>query len=142
VGFISRFKGFLCRDVECRAWYSERPKLFACDASLTEAKRAVLNRTSLSPAAPASFDCRKTFQLVSDSQQLKPQRFYQNIQNRNTQPITKHYKVSNMALFSEHPLFDTPQVKAIFLFHDVSSSPSLQVKGQRGNITGFKAAGT
>ena len=99
-------------------------------------------RTHIAQLNCASFDGRYTFQLLSDSQRVKPQRFYQNIQNRNIQPITKHYKFSNTARFSEYPLFETRQVKAIFLFSHVYSSPSLLVNAQRGNINGVKAAET
>jgi hypothetical protein len=144
VGFIRSFKGFLCHDVERHAIATEA-LCMQCKFNRGKTDRF---KTSIAQLNCASFDCRYTFQLVSDSQQVKPQSFYQSIQNRNSEPIqnrntepnTKHYKFSNMARFSEHPLFETRQVKAIFLFSDVWSSPGLLVNGQRGNINGVKVA--
>ena len=136
MGFIRGFKGFLCRDVECHA-IATKALSMRCKFNRGKTGRF---KTSIAQLNCASFDCRYTFQLLSDSQQVKPQRFYQNIQKTNTQPITKHYKFYNMARFSEHPLFETRQVKAIFLFSNVWSSPSLLVNGQCGNINGVKAA--
>jgi len=121
VGFIRSFKGFLYRVVECHA-IATKALCMRCKFNRGKTDRFKTNTAQLNCA---SFDCRYAFQLVSDSQQVKPQRFYQNIQNRNTQPITKHYKFSNMARFSEHPLFEPRQVKVLFIFSDVWNSPSL-----------------
>lgn len=96
MGFIRSFKGFLCRAAECHV---RATKALCIRCKLNRGKTDRF-KTNIDQLNCASFDCRYTFQLFSGSQQVKPQRFYRNIQNSNTQPITKHYKFSNTTRFS------------------------------------------
>jgi hypothetical protein len=126
----------------CRMPCHSDQKLFACDASLTEAKRTVL-KTNIAPLNCASFDCRYAFQLVCDSQQVKPQKILSEHPKREYSVNHKNTTNFLIRLGSVNiRCSDTRQVKAIFLFSDVRSSTNPPVNGKRVNITGVKAAGS